>query len=108
MLTNGEERFFGRSAVKRFLLATAIASFVALGSPAPTLAQGGLFGIGPTLPARSWQPQRDRAFAIWNPTPATGVDKFVPDDARPALELVNRVTFRTTGVSRVTRFFGIR
>lgn len=94
--------------MRKILLGTVFAGLMVCSAPSASLAQGGLFGIGPTLPASSWQPRRDFVFSIFNPSPNVGVDNLVPDTARPGLNVLNRIVFRTTGVSRVTRFFGIR
>jgi len=93
--------------MKKIMLAAAV--LAGLGSVSlPANAQ--LF-FGPALDARfaitpRVAPTRDTVFSIFNPG-GTGVDSFVPPQARPNVERANNIIFATFGISRVSRFFGI-
>jgi len=93
--------------MKRILLGAAVFGMLMVSAPSTGDAQFFSSGITfdrPGLPVFSWQPQRERAFATFSPL----VNDVVTEDSQPAIQTLNRTVFGTTGISRVSRFFGIR
>lgn len=94
--------------MKSILFGTAVAAMLVGAMPSDSEAQARrFFGLttGPTLPEFSYVPKRERAFDIFN---SLGADNAVPDSARPAIRVLNNTVYGATGVSRFSRFFGIR
>lgn len=91
--------------MKSILLGAAVAGMLMVSAPTQSVAQGFYFGGGPSLSPAVWLAKRERAFSIFNPL---GADAAVPPSARPLIGILNRVVFGASGISKVSRFFGIR
>lgn len=104
----------GRKPLKKTLVALAVVGLFAAAAPAPASAQGTLFSLGPALNnsfgfGNKTASYGNRVFNILNPggQNTTGVDDFVPPQSRPTINRVSRVVYGVSGISRVSRFFGI-
>jgi hypothetical protein len=94
--------------MKSILFGAAVAAMLVGAMPSDSEAQTRrFFGLsnGPTLPEFSYVAKRERSFDIFN---SLGADDAVPPSARSAIDILNRTVFGATGVSRFSRFFGIR
>lgn len=89
--------------MKYILLGAAVVGMLAVSTPTEVEAQNFRTARIPTF---SYLPQREAAFRTFSPLTQGG--DIIPDNSQPAIRLLNRVVFGASGVSQVSRFFGIR